>query len=201
MTPNDRSRARFGLYEVDLHTHELWKFGTRLKLVGQPFEILAVLLSKPGKLVTREELRSRLWPADTFVDFNHGLNAAVNKLREALCDSAEKPRYIETLPRRGYRFIAAVEPAGSEKVCSAETHGDVVEVEEPPARTRPINCESAEEIVPFANYKDSGAGETAAFRKLRVTFPMVTATVLVLGLAFGSLIWFFLTHQSTPRTD
>jgi Tol biopolymer transport system component/DNA-binding winged helix-turn-helix (wHTH) protein len=106
---NDLVRARFGPYEVDLHTHELWKFGTRLKLVGQPFEILAVLLSKPGELVTREELRSRLWPADTFVDFNHGLNAAVNKLREALSDSAEEPRYIETLPRRGYRFIAAID--------------------------------------------------------------------------------------------
>src|SRR6202035_3334815 len=75
-----------------------------------PFEILALLLSKPGELVTREELRSRLWPGDTFVDFNHGLNAAVNKLREVLSDSAESPRYIETLPRRGYRFIAIIEP-------------------------------------------------------------------------------------------
>src|SRR5262249_39766098 len=109
MTSIPSQRARFGPFEVDLHTHELWKFGTRLKLVGQPFEILSVMLSKPGELVTREELHSRLWPADTFVDFNHGLNAAVNKLREALSDSAEQPRYIETLPRRGYRFIAKVE--------------------------------------------------------------------------------------------
>jgi Tol biopolymer transport system component/DNA-binding winged helix-turn-helix (wHTH) protein len=109
MTSNRSDRARFGPYEVDLHTHELWKFGTRLKLVGQPFEILAVMLSRPGELVTREELRDRLWPSDTFVDFNHGLNAAVNKLRDALSDSADEPRYIETLPRRGYRFIAAVE--------------------------------------------------------------------------------------------
>src|SRR5579871_4660399 len=102
-------RARFGPFEVDLQTHELWKYGTRLKLVGQPFEILALLLSRPGKLVTRDELRNRLWPSDTFVDFNHGLNAAVNKLREALSDSAEDPRFIETLPRRGYRFVAEVE--------------------------------------------------------------------------------------------
>jgi Tol biopolymer transport system component/DNA-binding winged helix-turn-helix (wHTH) protein len=109
MTRNDSDRARFGPFEVDLHTHEVWKFGTRLKLVGQPFEILAVLLSRPGELVTREELRTRLWPADTFVDFNHGLNAAVNKLREALSDSADAPRYVETLPRRGYRFVATVE--------------------------------------------------------------------------------------------
>src|ERR1700739_2537881 len=109
MTGNGSDRARFGPFEVDLHTHELWKFGTRLKLVGQPFEILAVLLSRAGELVTREELRLQLWPADTFVDFNHGLNAAVNKLREALSDSAESPRYIETLPRRGYRFKAPIE--------------------------------------------------------------------------------------------
>ena len=109
MTRNESSRARFGPYEVDLHTQELWKYGTRLKLVGQPFEILAMLLWTPGDLVTRDEMRSRLWPSDTFVDFNHGLNAAVNKLREALSDSADAPRYIETLPRRGYRFIAKVE--------------------------------------------------------------------------------------------
>lgn len=109
MTFNDSNRARFGPFEVDLHTHELWKFDTRLKLVGQPFEILAVLLSRPGELVTREELRQRLWPSDTFVDFNHGLNAAVNKLRAALGDLAEAPRYVETLPRRGYRFVAAIE--------------------------------------------------------------------------------------------
>ncbi len=109
MTGNDSNRARFGPYEVDLHTHELWKYGTRLKLVGQPFEILAMLLRRSGELVTRDEMRSWLWPSDTFVDFNHGLNAAVNKLREALSDSADTPRYIETLPRRGYRFMAAVE--------------------------------------------------------------------------------------------
>jgi Tol biopolymer transport system component/DNA-binding winged helix-turn-helix (wHTH) protein len=109
MTSEDSNRARFGPYEVDLHTHELWKYGTRLKLVGQPFEILAMLLRRPGELVTRDEMHNRLWPSDTFVDFNHGLNAAVNKLREALSDAADAPRYIETLPRRGYRFMAPVE--------------------------------------------------------------------------------------------
>src|SRR5882724_10314099 len=109
MTGTGSERVRFGPYEADLHTHELWKFGLKVKLVGQPFEVLAILLSKPGQLVTREELRDLLWPGDTYVDFNHGLNAAVNRLREALCDSAEAPRYVETLPRRGYRFIAAIE--------------------------------------------------------------------------------------------
>ena len=109
MTGNGSQRARFGPFEADLHTRELWKFGTRLRLVGQPFAILAVLLARPGELVTREELRNRLWRSDTFVDFDHGLNAAMNKLREALSDSAASPRYIETLPRRGYRFMATVE--------------------------------------------------------------------------------------------
>jgi DNA-binding winged helix-turn-helix (wHTH) protein len=109
MTDLNKSRLRFGPYEVDLGTRELRKSGSRLKLSGQPFAILAALLEQPGQLVTREELRKRVWSDDTYVDFSHGLNAAVNKLREALCDSADNPRYIETLPRRGYRFIASVE--------------------------------------------------------------------------------------------
>ena len=109
MTMNGEHQVRFGPFSVDLHTHEVRKDSIRLRLVGQPFEILAVLLGRPGELVTREELRARLWAGDTFVDFDHGLNAAVNKLRDVLCDSAEKPRYIETLPRRGYRFIGKVE--------------------------------------------------------------------------------------------
>ena len=111
-------RVQFGPFTVDLHTHEVRKDGIRIRLVGQPFDILAVLLSKPGELVTREELRIRLWPGDTFVDFDHGLNAAVNKLRETLGDSAERPRFVETLPRRGYRFIVAVERLGIPSVPS-----------------------------------------------------------------------------------
>jgi DNA-binding winged helix-turn-helix (wHTH) protein len=109
MTNASKDRVKFGLFEADLRTRELWKNGVKLKLGGQPFEILATLLERPGELVTREQLRTRIWSTDTFVDFNHGLNAAVNKLRECLGDSAEEPRYIETLPRRGYRFIARTE--------------------------------------------------------------------------------------------
>jgi DNA-binding response OmpR family regulator len=81
----------FGPFEADLHTHELWRDGTRIKLVGQPFVVLEMLLESPGSLITRDELRARLWPADTFVSFDHGLNAAVNRLREALGDSATDP--------------------------------------------------------------------------------------------------------------
>ncbi|HMD10280.1 MAG TPA: winged helix-turn-helix domain-containing protein [Candidatus Acidoferrum sp.] len=102
-------KTRFGAFEVDLHSGEVYKHGIRLKLQDQPFRVLALLLERPGDMVTREELHQRLWPADTFVDFDTGLNSAIKKLRDVLADSAEEPRYIETLPRRGYRFIAHVE--------------------------------------------------------------------------------------------
>jgi DNA-binding winged helix-turn-helix (wHTH) protein len=100
---------RFGVFEVDLQEGELRKNGIRIKLQEQPFQILLILVERHGELVTREELRQRLWPADTFVDFDHSLNSAIKKLREALGDQAENPRFIETLHRRGYRFIAPVE--------------------------------------------------------------------------------------------
>ncbi|MBZ5500829.1 MAG: winged helix-turn-helix domain-containing protein [Acidobacteriia bacterium] len=108
-------RIRFGAFEADLRAGELRKKGAKLKLQEQPFQILRVLLANPGEVVTREELRARIWPIDTFVDFDHGLYTAITKLREALRDSSEKPRFIETLSRRGYRFIARVErvPASS----------------------------------------------------------------------------------------
>src|SRR5438552_3489815 len=101
--------VRFGSFELTLNTGELKKDGTRINLHGQPIEILTLLLQTPGELVTREELRQKLWSKDTFVDFEHGLNAAVKRLRAALADDADAPRYIETIPRRGYRFVAQVE--------------------------------------------------------------------------------------------
>ncbi len=105
----DRARVvRFGTFEVDLNARELRKSGVRIKLHGQPFEVLSMLLQRPGEVVPREELRQKLWPTDTFVDFDHGVNTAINRLREALGDSAETPRFIETVPRRGYRFIGTV---------------------------------------------------------------------------------------------
>src|SRR6266478_4803941 len=109
-TPNQNRLYRFGIYELDGSTGELRKDGkSRPRLQGQPLEVLLHLLNRPGEVVTREDLRQRLWPADTFVDYDHSLNAAVNKLREALDDSAENPRFIQTIPRKGYRFIAPVE--------------------------------------------------------------------------------------------
>jgi TolB-like protein/DNA-binding winged helix-turn-helix (wHTH) protein/Flp pilus assembly protein TadD len=101
-------RVRFGVFEADLRTGELWKNGSRIRLQEQPFQVLALLLERRGSTVTRDELRNRLWTADTFVDFDHGLNKAINKIRETLGDSAASPRFVETVARRGYRFIADV---------------------------------------------------------------------------------------------
>src|SRR6266566_4990320 len=97
---------RFGTFEINLESEELRKNGMRLRLSGQPFQVLAVLIDRPGEVVTREELNAKLWPADTFVDFDHGLNNAVARIREVLDDSSDTPRYVETIPRRGYRFMA-----------------------------------------------------------------------------------------------
>ena len=102
---------RFSVFEVDRESGELFKQGRKVRLQGQPFELLVALLERPGEVVTREELRQRVWPSDTAGDFDHGLNRAVNKVREALGDSAETPRFVETLPRRGYRFIGAIQVA------------------------------------------------------------------------------------------
>src|SRR5690349_17365399 len=99
---------RFGPFELDTDAGELCKHGAKIRLQEQPLKLLACLLEKPGSLISREELAQRIWPGGTFVDFEHGLNAAVTRLRRALCDSAESPRYIETVARKGYRFIAPI---------------------------------------------------------------------------------------------
>jgi DNA-binding winged helix-turn-helix (wHTH) protein/Tol biopolymer transport system component len=116
-------RISFGVFELDRQTGELFKHGTKLKLQGQPIAVLALLLERPGELVTREEIRKHLWPEDTFVDFEHSLNTHIKKLRQVFDDDAETPRYIETLPRRGYRFVAQVEatPNGDVVVADAES--------------------------------------------------------------------------------
>src|SRR5579863_3747535 len=108
---------RFGVFELDVRSGELQKQGRKIRLEGQPVQVLMCLLESPGELVTRDELHRKLWPADTFVNFEHGLNAAVKRLRQALSDSADNPRFVETLPRRGYRFIAPIQVVpGSEAV-------------------------------------------------------------------------------------
>src|SRR5437762_11078342 len=109
---------RFGPFEAEVQAGELRKQGLKVRLQDQPFQILVMLLDRHGELVTRQEIHQKLWPADTFVDFDHGLNNAVNRLREALGDSAESPRFIETLPKKGYRFIGKV--TGYEPPAEAE---------------------------------------------------------------------------------
>src|ERR1051326_3450074 len=122
---------RFGPYEVDLRTGELRKHGLRIKLQDQPFQILAMLLDRPGELITRDQIQEKLWPAETFVDFDHSVNTAIRRLRDALSDSADQPRYVETLPRRGYRFIGEVQssavpdPAKVVPISGATGHSSV----------------------------------------------------------------------------
>jgi DNA-binding winged helix-turn-helix (wHTH) protein len=107
------SFVRFDVFEVDLRAGELYKAGRKVKLQIQPFHALSLLLERPGEVVTREEFEKRLWPGDTFVDFDHSLNTAIKKLRQALGDDKKKPRFVETLPKRGYRFIGNLERAES----------------------------------------------------------------------------------------
>ena len=134
-------RLRFGVFEVDLRARELRKHGMRIRLQGQPFSILAVLIESPGTVVTRDELQKKLWSTDTFVNFDHGLNKAINKLREALGDSAESPRFVETVARQGYRFLAEVkdieEIAGSSTLADTSTEEISRPVLQVPPEKRP----------------------------------------------------------------
>jgi cholera toxin transcriptional activator len=120
-------RYRFGVFEVDSGTGELRRNGLRVKLHSQPFQVLFMLLERPGEMLTREEICRELWPDGTFVDYEHGVNSAVNRLREALGDKASNPRFVETLARRGYRFLAPVERIGQEEEAAQ------IEVEPPAA--------------------------------------------------------------------
>jgi DNA-binding winged helix-turn-helix (wHTH) protein len=133
--PLQADRYRFGPYEIRTHTRELYKHGTRLKLRPQPFRVLQVLVEHAGDVVTRDDLRQALWPAETFVDFEHGLNASIRDLRRVLNDSPGQPRYIETMPKLGYRMLAAVEAEAAREIPPA---AEARPVEDPrPVSTRP----------------------------------------------------------------
>jgi len=126
---------RFGVFEADLKARELRRQGMQIKLQEQPFQILELLLEHPGEIVTREQLRQKLWPADTFVDVDNSVNAAINRLREALGDSTESPRFIETVPRRGYRLVAPVtELKNAEDASAVKTAKPAVHAQPDPAR-------------------------------------------------------------------
>lgn len=140
-TPTPSERVCFDAFEADLRSGELRKRGIKIKLHHQPFQVLTMLLEHPGEVVTREELKSKLWPFDTFVDFDVGLNSAVKKLRDALSDSAEIPRYVETLPRRGYRFIGSVSNTSTSKVGSASVLPEPVVEEQPYVSEKGVTTE------------------------------------------------------------
>lgn len=137
--------VRFDAFEADLRAEELYKAGRKIKLQVQPFHVLAMLLEKPGEVVTREELQKRLWPADTFVDFDHSLNTAIKKLRQALNDDKKKPRFVETLPKRGYRFLATVKrPVASREPETTPAHASATRAQAPSSwvgRVAKLSCE------------------------------------------------------------
>jgi Tol biopolymer transport system component/DNA-binding winged helix-turn-helix (wHTH) protein len=171
-------KIRFGAFELDRQTGELHQNGTKLKLQGQPIAVLALLLERPGELVTREEIRKHLWPEDTFVDFEHSLNTHIKKLRQVLDDDADTPRYIETLPRRGYRFVAQVEaiPNSSEAVHA-------------PAKAQPPPVENADT-------SDAIAPPQALPTPKPARWTYVVAVAVILVVAAGALYWFL--HPRTP---
>jgi Tol biopolymer transport system component/DNA-binding winged helix-turn-helix (wHTH) protein len=184
---------RFGPFDADLQTQELRKHGVRLRLPRQSFQILKMLLERPGSLITREELRQVLWPSDTFVDFDHSLNAAVNRLREALGDSADEPRLVETLPRRGYRFIgeialltAAPEPPGATQVSTFRGTSEVL----PSADTLIRLSALRYSIMSFAVALLAGAVLFLIYGKLHRVAPQkqraLTRVTFDKGLQFGA---------------
>src|SRR4029079_2633887 len=155
--PTQRRLCRFGRYEADVISGELRKNGVKQKIQGQPFEVLIALLERPNQVITREELRARLWPQDTFVDFDHSLNSAINKVRDVLGDTATNPRFLETLPKRGYRFIAPVQvqeisdlgtDAGETRKSNA---ADVIAAGNQAVPTSPVASTPAESELPRVN--------------------------------------------------
>src|SRR5918992_1750554 len=148
---------RFGAFELDVRARELRTGGTRIRLQEQPFEILRLMLERPGDVVTREELRARLWPDGTFVDFEHSLNAAVKRLRAALGDDAENPRFVETLPRRGYRFIAKLDRGGPPNGNTHIRRGHMPGVRLQPDGSDHSHALPRLAVLPFNNLSDDSA--------------------------------------------
>ncbi len=175
-----RARLRFGVFELDLRAGELRKHGLRIRLQEQPFQILAMLVEYRGEVVTREEIQKKLWPADTFVDFDHGVNKAISKIREALGDSTESPRFVETVARRGYRFLAEVKPIEADSVpslkLSAETHA-------PPQSLAPVAAAS----------ESSTPNQSAISLSLKIL-----SLVLVLALASAAAWKFHFSRNPSP---
>jgi TolB-like protein/DNA-binding winged helix-turn-helix (wHTH) protein/Tfp pilus assembly protein PilF len=177
-------RIRFADLEVDLRTAELLKDGRSVRVQDKPFQVLALLLDRAGELVTREELRQALWPADTFVDFDVGLNTAIRKLRDALGDSADEPRFIETLPRRGYRFIATVE---------SETSPDTLDSAPADTRIAPFQPQTSDRQTAIR------VGRVKGSRRVTLALASVAAVLVVVGVLMRFTgLWNRVAHPS-PR--
>jgi Tol biopolymer transport system component/DNA-binding winged helix-turn-helix (wHTH) protein len=181
--------VRFGVFELDVRSGELRKSGARVPLQDQPLKLLECLLEHPGELVTRDELRARLWPGDTFVDFEQGVNAAVKRLREALMDSADAPRFIQTLPRRGYRFVAPVERNGSTSAADAALSASAV-----PSASAAL----AESDAPAAPVAAHAAPAFVKTGRPRATVGVGIAAILIALIAAAG--WAFLVRRSPPGT-
>jgi len=179
------NKFRFAAFELDRQTAELRKSGMKLKLQGQPIAVLSLLLGRPGELVTREELRRHLWPDDTFVDFEHSLNTHIKKLRHVLDDNAETPRYIETLPRRGYRFIAKVEAVSNGNGAHALAVGEIVQ---PPAESPSPPFIVTSPPVPLPS-RESVPSASPRRRKY------AAAVAIVAAVAVAAIYWIY-----RPRT-
>jgi DNA-binding winged helix-turn-helix (wHTH) protein len=175
---SEAKRLRFGVFEVDLNAGELRKNGKRIRLQEQPFQVLAMLLENAGRVVTRDELRQKIWPVDTFVDFDHSLNTAVNKIRDSLGDSASSPRFVETLARRGYRFIAPVDGVTASQGATSL------------AATAPVSSSIEQTGIAGAANVTSPIEETALHPELHVPVPrrglvrMLFMLIQIMFLAF-----------------
>jgi DNA-binding winged helix-turn-helix (wHTH) protein len=179
VNPHGRDRqptriVRFGVFEVDVRAEELRKNGAKLRLRGQPFQVLAMLLERPGEIVTREKLQQSLWPEGTFVDFDHSLKTAINKIREVLGDSAENPRFVETLARRGYRFIAPMEEIGR-----------TLPREKDPPEIKMLGGSEAQVTIPG---KEEGERESPRRKKRSALLMWLTALPALIA---GSAGWFY----------
>ncbi|MGA7340214.1 MAG: winged helix-turn-helix domain-containing protein [Terracidiphilus sp.] len=170
-------RYRFGVFEADAVTGELRRQGVRIKLNAQPFQVLLLFLERPGELLTREEICRELWPEGTFVDYEHGVNSAVNRIREALGDTAGSPRFVETLARRGYRFVAPVERIGVSEVSSPQA---------PEAVTESPRTEPKEETAPPAQpERKSRTRILASPEELpKAPYPVVQSLFVLLQLMY-----------------
>lgn len=188
MPPNNGPAyvVHFGVFELDLRTGELRKSGVRIRLQEQPFQILAMLLERPGEVVSRDELRNKLWAEETFVDFDHGLNTAVQRLRESLGDTAENPRFIQTLPRRGYRFLAPVNGAASGRV-------ETSSLSAAPEPGLALSSTTASETTAFNTTNDL---ETSAIRKVRRPRLIVWSAIALCGATALSFSGFLLGRRT-----